>query len=93
VQAMESGGELIVNVANKKDEENVTIKIIDSGTGINKKNLNQIFYPYFTTKPGGSGIGLAISQKIISDHHGVIKIESEPGQGTTVIVELPAYIK
>ncbi len=48
-----------------------------------------MFFPYFTTKKGGTGIGLAISQKIIVDHGGTIRVESEPGSGTTVFVELP----
>ena len=48
-----------------------------------------MFFPYFTTRQGGSGIGLAISQKIVTDHQGTIEVESEPGQGTTVVIRLP----
>jgi len=51
--------------------------------------MERIFTPYFTTKSNGSGLGLAIAQKIIEDHHGLLKIESSPGQGTTLTVSLP----
>jgi signal transduction histidine kinase len=67
----------------------VVVTVQDTGNGIEPENMPQLFYPYFTTKPGGTGIGLAISQKIISDHKGSIRIDSAPGQGTTVTVELP----
>ncbi|MFZ5797609.1 MAG: ATP-binding protein [Desulfobulbaceae bacterium] len=91
VQSMERGGELTVSASNNRDDGTVAISIRDSGCGIPPENMSQLFYPYFTTKAGGTGIGLAISQKIISDHRGVIRIDSVPGQGTTVTVELPVY--
>ncbi|HBI14472.1 MAG TPA: hypothetical protein DDY20_02975 [Desulfobulbaceae bacterium] len=91
VQSMERGGELKVFAQNNGEKGTVVISIQDSGSGIAKENLSQLFYPYFTTKTGGTGIGLAISQKIISDHKGSIRIDSVPGQGTTVTVELPAF--
>ena len=67
----------------------VDITISDTGCGIKEEELDRIFTPYFTTKSKGSGLGLAISQKIIEDHHGLLKIESSPGEGTTMIVSLP----
>jgi len=67
----------------------VDISISDTGCGIAKDELDRIFTPYFTTKSKGSGLGLAISQKIIEDHHGLLKIESSPGEGTTMTVSLP----
>lgn len=91
VQAMESGGELLVSAKNSTDATTVLVTVQDTGCGIEPAHLPQLFYPYFTTKQGGTGIGLAISQKIISDHKGSIRIESTPGQGTTVTVELPVY--
>ncbi|KUO66303.1 MAG: hypothetical protein APF84_17890 [Gracilibacter sp. BRH_c7a] len=68
------------------------LKIIvkDHGVGIHKDHLNRIFDPYFTTKDHGSGLGLATSYSIIKRHDGHICFESEPGQGTTVSVYLPA---
>ena len=67
------------------------LRISDTGDGIAAELLSQVFYPYFTTKQGGAGIGLAISQKIIVDHGGSIELESESGTGTTVTILLPVY--
>ncbi|MGK2904748.1 MAG: two-component system sensor histidine kinase NtrB [Desulfuromonadales bacterium] len=73
----------------RRSSQMVDITITDTGCGIEEKEMDRIFTPYFTTKSKGSGLGLAISQKIIEDHHGLLKIESSPGVGTTVIVSLP----
>ncbi len=91
MQAMEKGGKLTVTLANKEDLNDVELRIHDTGEGIAPDLLSQAFYPYFTTKQGGTGIGLAISQKIVVDHGGSIDLESEPGKGTTVIILLPVY--
>ena len=91
MQAMEKGGQLLVTLGNKEHDQGVELRISDTGDGIAPELLPQVFYPYFTTKQGGTGIGLAISQKIIADHGGSIELESEPGKGTTVIILLPAY--
>ena len=91
MQAMEQGGRLMVTLANKEGDRSVELRISDTGEGIAAELLPQVFYPYFTTKQGGTGIGLSISQKIISDHGGSIELESEPGTGTTVIILLPVY--
>ena len=91
LQAMDSGGILFVTAENSELESTVVVTVKDTGCGIDEDSLNQIFYPYFTTKPGGTGIGLAISQKIVSDHGGAIRIDSVAGQGTTVTVELPVF--
>ena len=91
VQAMEQGGELRITAKNTHEKKTVVIKVHDNGCGIPHENIAQLFYPYFTTKSGGTGIGLAISQKIISDHNGTIRIDSIEDEGTTVTVELPVY--
>ena len=67
------------------------IEILDQGKGIDKQQLEYVFEPFYTTKsPGeGTGLGLALAYKIVQDHHGTIKIDSEPGIGTRVILELP----
>jgi two-component system, NtrC family, sensor histidine kinase HydH len=90
MQAMEKGGTLTVAIANSENGADVELRITDTGVGIEPELLSQVFYPYFTAKQGGTGIGLAISQKIIVDHGGSIDMESEPGKGTTVIIRLPA---
>jgi two-component system sensor histidine kinase HydH len=89
LQAMEQGGQLTVSTGLTDAGQSVEIRVADTGKGIAPELLSQIFFPYFTTKPGGSGIGLAISQKIVADHQGRIEVESEPGQGTTVVIHLP----
>jgi two-component system sensor histidine kinase HydH len=90
IQAMEQGGKLTVALTSRAEGRTVELRISDTGQGIEADLLPQVFYPYFTTKQGGTGIGLAISQKIIADHGGSIEMESELGQGATVIIQLPA---
>ncbi len=75
----------------------VTVEIIDSGVGIEPAHLHRIFDPFFTTKtnpqPGqhkGTGLGLAVSYGILQEHGGKIKVDSNPGQGTTFRLEIPA---
>jgi CheY-like chemotaxis protein len=68
----------------------VKISIKDSGTGISKEHLPNIFTPYFTTKKSGTGLGLATSYSIVSKHNGLITVESKPGAGTTFHIYLPA---
>ena len=93
VQAMGEGGKLVVRAWNNSGENTVVISVTDTGPGMEKEVLNQAFFPYFTTKKGGTGIGLALSQKVVNEHGGTIKIHSIPGQGTEVIVTLPVWRK
>ncbi|MGQ9730884.1 MAG: ATP-binding protein [Candidatus Zipacnadales bacterium] len=73
------------------DDGEVTISIIDNGPGIPEDVLPRLFEPLFTTKEGGTGLGLFSCKRIVEDEHqGVIEIDSRPGMGTTVIVRLPA---
>lgn len=65
------------------------VEIRDNGSGISRDDMDRIFTPFFTTKPKGSGLGLALSLKIIKEHGGHLKIDSTPGAGTTVIVYVP----
>ena len=65
------------------------VRIEDNGQGISDEVLSKIFYPFFTTKEKGSGIGLAIAQKIVDSHHGSIDVESEVGRGTVFTIKLP----
>ena len=68
----------------------IRIKVRDEGMGIPEKYLKQIFDPYFTTKPKGSGLGLATTYSVIKNHGGLIAVESELGCGATFTVYLPA---
>jgi signal transduction histidine kinase len=65
------------------------IAVIDRGSGIEPKHLDAIFNPFFTTKPAGVGLGLAIVAKIVDEHGGKIAVESEPGKGSIFRVLLP----
>jgi PAS domain S-box-containing protein len=68
----------------------VRISLQDQGIGIPEEYLKKIFDPYFTTKPKGSGLGLATAYSIVKNHHGIIAVDSKPGQGSTFTICLPA---
>jgi signal transduction histidine kinase len=61
----------------------------DSGTGIRPEDLSRLFQPYYTTKPGGHGLGLMIVQRIMREHGGQVGIESKAGVGTVVTLTFP----
>ncbi|MBU1564358.1 MAG: hypothetical protein KJ630_01865 [Proteobacteria bacterium] len=87
IQAMPNGGSLTVRT--ERDGGMVVIIIRDSGVGIPPENLQRVFDPYFTTKNNGTGLGLALSAKIIEEHGGTMKIFSTPNEYTEVQVMLP----
>lgn len=76
-------------VEGKSQGRMVSIEIKDNGCGIKPEDLEKIFTPFFTTKAKGSGLGMAITLKIVKEHGGHLKIDSEPGKGTAVTVYLP----
>jgi two-component system sensor histidine kinase HydH len=88
IGAMDAGGLLRVSLA-RRDERTVRITVADTGIGIPKEDLPRVFDPYFTTRSSGTGLGLAIVHKIVEAHGGEVRLESEPGQGTTAAVLLP----
>lgn len=65
------------------------VKVSDTGTGIPEEHLDKLFYPFFTTKKQGSGLGLSSAKKIVDSHRGLLDVESRPGQGATFTVRLP----
>jgi len=91
IQAMPDGGELDISTGRAMSEatEGVEITIGDTGVGIPKEDIADIFQPFFTTKEDGTGLGLAISYGIIKEHNGDIEVKSEVGQGTTFRIFLP----
>jgi PAS domain S-box-containing protein len=103
VQAMPEGGVVAVTVENTvlnlgeisllPPGEYVKIAFKDHGIGIDKRYLQKIFDPYFTTKKKGSGLGLSIVYSIVKKHNGSITVESEPGKGTVFTIYLPASEK
>jgi PAS domain S-box-containing protein len=68
----------------------VRMAVSDTGPGIPPDVRERLFVPFFTTKPGGTGLGLPISYRIVRDHHGLLEVTSEPGAGSTFSVLLPA---
>ncbi len=86
-QASPPGG--VVTVKTQLLDDKVEVCIIDRGSGIEAKNLESIFNPFFTTKPEGVGLGLAICSKIVDEHGGHITVESTAGEGSVFHVILP----
>ena len=87
IEAMPIGG--ILEIHTESNSDKLTISIVDIGPGISKKDLKNIFDPFYTKKDGGTGLGLSITQRIISEHNGRIWAESKTGQGAKFVIELP----
>ncbi len=89
IQAMPDGGRLYISTKLSENMDLILMEIRDTGVGILPENLSKLFAPYFSTKIEGSGLGLTISNRIIKNHGGDIKVESGGGQGTIFRVCLP----
>jgi two-component system, NtrC family, nitrogen regulation sensor histidine kinase NtrY len=87
MDAMPQGG--VLTLRTRDDGDKVIIEITDTGTGLTSEECARIFTPYYTSKQHGTGLGLAIVQSVVSDHGGTIRVQSEPGRGTTFVIELP----
>ena len=87
IQAITDRGE--IHVTTRASKKNLFVVIEDNGVGIPKEQLPKIFDFMFSTKPTGSGLGLSIARKIISDHRGEIGVKSEPGRGSTFRIRIP----
>jgi len=88
VEAMPDGGELRVSVAVRG--ETLEVAVSDTGDGIAAADVSHVFEPFFSTKPEGTGLGLALVHRIVLDHGGEIDVRSSPGLGTTFTLTLPA---
>lgn len=91
LQAMPGGGTLRLATRNVREPvfDGVEILVSDTGVGIPKEQIKQVFQPFFTTKDEGTGLGLAITYGIVQEHNGAIEVESEVGVGTTFRILLP----
>jgi signal transduction histidine kinase len=88
LQAMPSGGSLKASI--HRSNGFVEISISDSGVGISEESIGKVFEPYFSTKQSGFGLGLAVTKKIVEEHHGHINVKSNVSRGTTFTLTLPA---
>jgi signal transduction histidine kinase len=86
-QAMPNGGELILAVAQTPAE--VAIEVIDTGLGIPSETVKKVFDAYYSTKKGGTGLGLAMTRRIAREHGGRVVVTSEVGKGSDFALRLP----
>lgn len=87
VQAMSEGGELLVRVSTARGKGQV--EVTDTGPGMDAETRSRIFDAYWSTRKGGTGLGLPTTRRIVREHDGNIRVDSEPGKGTRFIIELP----
>lgn len=94
IEAMPGKGclEVRINKYGNAETEGVTVEIADTGTGIDRTELNKIFEPFYTTKKDGSGLGLPVVQQVIETHGGSIDIDSQKGKGSKIILFLSANL-
>ena len=91
LEAMSDGGK--IDIALGSDDHDVFLSIRDNGSGMEAEQLATLFEPYRTTKEKGTGLGLLISKRIVTEHGGAIAAESQPGTGTTFTITLPRLEK
>src|SRR5262249_11881386 len=95
IDAMADGGEIRITThfvgtpVSSRTPAFVELQVTDSGPGMSADQVSRIFQPFFTTKPSGSGLGLPVSKRIIDQHGGTVRVESELGTGTRFIIRLP----
>jgi len=93
VESIHGSGEVTVCTEQTTDHsgpKKVRVHITDTGAGIAAEHLPRVFDPFFTTKKNGTGLGLAVCQRVAQEHQGFIEVRSEPGRGSTFIVSLAA---
>lgn len=87
IQVQPQGG--LVKISLAEFSSDIEIKIIDEGPGIEPDIADKIFDPFFTAREGGTGLGLAVTHRIVEEHGGTIRVQSPPGQGAAFILNLP----
>jgi signal transduction histidine kinase len=97
LHAMPTGGELLIKTERRSRDQRswLTVSLKDSGTGIAPENLERVFEPFFTTRSrdGGTGLGLSVTYGIVTDHGGLIEVESKVGKGSLFTVWLPVEVE
>jgi signal transduction histidine kinase len=89
IEALSRKGGIIITIERKELAETLTIRIRDTGPGIPPENLERIFDPYFTNRPGGTGLGLALARRIVEEHRGKIQASNHPDGGAQFEITLP----
>ncbi len=89
IEAIRDNGAINIRSSIGPDHKRIRIDISDDGCGISQEHSGKLFEPFFTTKPKGTGLGLAVSYRIIRNHKGDIRVSSTPGKGSTFTIELP----
>jgi signal transduction histidine kinase len=87
--AMPDGGELIVRT--RRDGSWAVLDVIDTGVGMTEEVRSRVFDAFYSTRPGGSGLGLPTTRKIVEAQGGTIHVQSDPGKGSQFTVRLPGF--
>jgi PAS domain S-box-containing protein len=90
IEAIQTKG--ILTIETNANEKNMTIAVSDNGIGISPEHIIKLFEPFFTSKKGGTGLGLSATYSIITKHDGTIKVDSKVGEGTTFTITLPTVV-
>ena len=95
VDAMPEGGKLTITANGEEVPGFAVVRIADTGTGIPREVIPFVFDPFFTTKPTGvgTGLGLSVAKRVITDHGGEVSIKSKEGKGTTLLIKLPIHVE
>ncbi len=83
-QALPKGGQIVVSTSS--NGQHVRLSVSDNGQGIPPENMGKIFNLYFSTRPGGTGLGLPMVKKIVEEHRGTVEVDSSPGKGSTFTI-------
>jgi signal transduction histidine kinase len=86
--AMPQGGDLMIRT--EADPHGIRLHVTDTGVGIAPEDMDRIFDPYYSTRPGGTGLGLPTVRRIVQEHGGALEVHSEVGRGTRFTIHLPA---
>lgn len=89
IEAMDGEGEITIRSQWPANKKKVIVEVADTGRGVSKEVRGEVFHPYFSTKPDGAGLGLAIVNRVIEDHGGSISISDNKPRGTVFTIELP----
>ena len=91
VEAMPKGGTLDLEASSRviRGQEQVVLRIADTGDGISSHQLERLYQPFYTTKAQGTGLGLCLARKYVRAHGGDLNVVSQPGKGTEIMIMLP----